>query len=67
VTDSHAAEFQRRVATIALAARREQGFALAGEQALIAHGIVNRATEDIDSFTADPAEFRRASETVTAR
>jgi hypothetical protein len=66
VTDSHAAEFQRRVATIALAACREQGFALAGGQALIAHGIVNRATEDIDIFTDDPAGVRQASETASA-
>jgi hypothetical protein len=66
VTDSHAAEFQRRVATIALAACRELGFALAGGQALIAHGIVNRATEDIDIFTDDREGVRRASHTVTA-
>ncbi len=66
MTDIHAAEFQRRVAAIALAACREQGFALAGGQALIAHGIVNRATEDIDIFTDDPAGVRRASETVSA-
>lgn len=63
---SDAAEFQRRVATIALAVCREQGFSLAGGQALIAHGIVNRATEDIDTFTDDPAGVRRASQTVTA-
>lgn len=66
MTDSHAAEFQRRVAAIALAACREQRFALAGGQALIAHGIVNRATEDIDIFTDDPTGVRGASETVSA-
>ena len=42
---SRGAEFQRRVAAIALSACREQGFALAGGQALIAHGIVNRAEQ----------------------
>jgi hypothetical protein len=65
VTDSDAASFQHRVATLALAACRDHGFALAGGQALIAHGIVNRATEDIDIFTDDPAGVRRASEAVT--
>jgi hypothetical protein len=61
VTGGPGAEFQRRIATLALAACRDQGFALAGGQALIAHGIVDRVTEDIDIFTDDAAGVRRAS------
>jgi predicted nucleotidyltransferase component of viral defense system len=64
VTDPDTAVFQHRVAGIALAACRDQGFALAGGQALIAHGIVNRATEDIDIFTNNTAGVRRASAVV---
>lgn len=43
--------FQLEVARIALTAARQHGFALAGGQALIAHGIGARPTEDIDLFT----------------
>jgi hypothetical protein len=66
VTDSQAVALQYRVATLALGACRDQGFALAGGQALIVHGIVNRATEDVDIFTDDPAGVCRTSEAVTA-
>ncbi|WP_406044634.1 nucleotidyl transferase AbiEii/AbiGii toxin family protein [Micromonospora sp. NBC_00898] len=43
--------FQLEVTRIALAVARHHGFALAGGQALIAHGIGARPTEDIDLFT----------------
>lgn len=43
--------FQTQVARAALSATREYGFVLGGGQALIAHGIVDRPTEDIDLFT----------------
>jgi hypothetical protein len=43
--------FQREVAHVALAVARQHGFALAGGQALIAHGLGARPTEDIDLFT----------------
>ncbi|WFE40346.1 nucleotidyl transferase AbiEii/AbiGii toxin family protein [Micromonospora sp. WMMD998] len=43
--------FQHEVASLALAAAAGHGFALAGGQALIAHGIGARPTEDIDLFT----------------
>ena len=66
MTDNAGTEFQHRVAAIALSACRDHGFALAGGQALIAHGIVNRATEDIDIFTNEPVGVQRASEAVTA-
>jgi Nucleotidyl transferase AbiEii toxin, Type IV TA system len=44
-------DFQAEVARIALAVAGPHGFALAGGGALVAHGIVSRATEDIDLFT----------------
>jgi hypothetical protein len=40
-------ELQREVATIALRAAARNGFALAGGNALIAHGIIDRPTDDI--------------------
>jgi hypothetical protein len=42
---------QTTVAHLALAVAREHGFALAGGHALIAHGIVDRPTDDVDLFT----------------
>jgi len=66
VTDNAGTEFQHRVAGIALGACRDHGFALAGGQALIVHGIVNRATEDIDIFTNEPDGVQRASAAVSA-
>ncbi|MEO3777565.1 nucleotidyl transferase AbiEii/AbiGii toxin family protein [Micromonospora sp. B11E3] len=43
--------FQIEVARLALVVARQHGFALAGGQALIAHGLGARPTEDIDLFT----------------
>ena len=40
-------ELQREVATIALRAAARNGFALAGGNALIAHGIIDRPTDDV--------------------
>lgn len=45
--------FQAEVARIALRASAEHGFALAGGNALVAHGIVERFTEDVDLFTPE--------------
>lgn len=45
--------FQADVARIALAAAKH-GFALAGGSALVAHGVVERPTEDVDLFTPEP-------------
>jgi predicted nucleotidyltransferase component of viral defense system len=44
--------FQTQVARIALRAAAAYGFVLGGGQALVAHGIVDRPTEDIDLFTS---------------
>ncbi len=44
-------ELHRTVAAVALSTARRHGFALGGGSALIAHGIIDRPTEDIDLFT----------------
>ena len=41
----------REVAAVALRAAARHGFALGGGNALIAHGIIDRPTEDVDLFT----------------
>ena len=46
-------DLHREVAVIALSAAARHGFALAGGCALIAYGVVARATEDVDLFTDD--------------
>jgi hypothetical protein len=40
-------KLQREVAAIALQAAARHGFALAGGNALITHGIIDRPTEDV--------------------
>lgn len=44
-------EFHRVVAAAALTVAAPEGFALGGGNALIAHGVVSRLTEDVDLFT----------------
>jgi hypothetical protein len=44
-------DLHRRVATVALAAAAGHGFALGGGNALLAHGIITRPTQDVDLFT----------------
>ena len=44
-------ELHAQVATIALGAAAGHGFALGGGNALLAHGIITRRTEDVDLFT----------------
>jgi len=46
--------FHEDVARIALAAAGDHGFALAGGNALVAHGVLRRETEDIDLFSPEP-------------
>lgn len=58
--------FQTDVARIALTAAKAHGFALAGGHALIAHGVIVRATEDVDLFTDEAGGVRAAAELVTA-
>jgi Nucleotidyl transferase AbiEii toxin, Type IV TA system len=44
-------DLHRQVAAIALAAAAEHGFALGGGNALLAHGLTMRPTQDVDLFT----------------
>ena len=43
--------FQAEVARVALVAAGDHGFALAGGNALVAHGLVERPTQDVDLFS----------------
>jgi hypothetical protein len=56
--------FQAQVTRLALDATSPYGFALAGGQALIAHGVVSRPTKDIDLFTDESAGVTAASRPV---
>jgi len=54
-------DLHRQLAAIALGAAGRYGFALAGGNALIAHGVVNRFTADVDLVLAvDTENLRRA-------
>ncbi len=57
-------ELQREVATVALRAAARHGFALAGGNALIAHGIVDRPTDDVDLFSNQEAGVSAAAQVV---
>ena len=59
-------EFHRDVATIALRAAAQHGFALGGGNALIAHGIISRPTEDVDLFTNEDDGVKAAAGAVGA-
>ncbi len=57
-------ELQREVATIALGAAARNGFALAGGNALIAHGIIDRPTDDVDLFSDQETGVAAAADAV---
>jgi hypothetical protein len=57
-------ELQREVATIALRAAARHGFALAGGNALIAHGVINRPTDDVDLFSDQESGVAAAADAV---
>ena len=59
-------EFHRQVAAVALSAAAKHGFALGGGNALIAHGIIDRLTEDVDLFTDDERGVEAAADAVEA-
>jgi hypothetical protein len=44
-------DLHREVASVALGAAGEHGFVLGGGNALIAHGLITRQTQDVDLFT----------------
>ena len=57
-------ELQREVAIIALRAAARHGFALAGGNALIAHGIIDRPTDDVDLFSDQETGVTAAAQAV---
>ena len=57
-------ELQREVATIALRTAARHGFALAGGNALIAHGIIDRPTDDVDLFSDQETAVAAAAAAV---
>jgi Nucleotidyl transferase AbiEii toxin, Type IV TA system len=57
-------ELHERVASVALQAAAEHGFALGGGNALIAHGVTARPTQDVDLFTNRESGVRAASGAV---
>ena len=57
-------ELQRAVATIALRTAARHGFALAGGNALIAHGIVDRPTDDVNLFSDQETAVATAAAAV---
>jgi hypothetical protein len=57
-------ELQREVAAVALRAAARHGFALAGGNALIAHGIIDRPTDDVDLFSDQEAGVAAAAQAV---
>jgi hypothetical protein len=59
-------EMQREVATIALRVAARYGFALAGGNALMAHGVIDRPTEDVDLFSDQETGVMAAADAVEA-
>jgi hypothetical protein len=59
-------DLHRQVATIALGAAARHGFALGGGNAMIAHGLIDRPTEDVDLFTDEDGGVAAAAGVVEA-
>jgi hypothetical protein len=59
-------ELHHEVAAIALRAAAPHGFALGGGNALIAHGIIQRPTQDVDVFSDVPGGVEAAADAVEA-
>ena len=59
-------EFHGQVAAIALRAAAPHGFALGGGNALIAYGVVDRFTQDVDVFSDEEGGVQAASDAVEA-
>lgn len=59
-------DLHRRVAAVALAAARQHGFALGGGNALLAHGVISRPTQDVDLFTDQEHGVEAAAGAVEA-
>ena len=59
-------ELHRHVASVALRAASRHGFALGGGNALMAHGVIDRVTQDVDLFTDDEHGVEAAAGAVEA-
>src|SRR6201989_1266897 len=59
-------KFHGQVATIALRAAAPHGFALGGGNALMAHGVIDRATQDVDVFSDEQGGVQAAADAVEA-
>jgi hypothetical protein len=59
-------ELHHEVAVIALRAAAPHGFALGGGNALIAHGIIERPTQDVDVFSDELGGVEAAADAVEA-
>ena len=59
-------DLHREVAGVALRTAARYGFALGGGNALIAHGVIDRPTEDIDLFTDREHGVAAAADAVEA-
>ena len=59
-------ELHRKVTLVALAAAARHGFALGGGNALLAHGITTRPTQDVDLFTNQEHGVEAAAGAVEA-
>ena len=59
-------DLHREVAGVALRAAARYGFALGGGNALIAHGVIDRPTADIDLFTDREHGVAAAADAVEA-
>ena len=59
-------EFHGQVAAIALRAAAPHGFALGGGNALMAHGVIDRFTQDVDVFSDEEGSVEAAANAVEA-
>jgi hypothetical protein len=59
-------ELHHQVTAIVLRAAARHGFALGGGNALIAHGVIDRPTEDVDLFTNEDDGVTLAAEASEA-
>ncbi len=59
-------DLHHRVAAVALAAAGKHGFALGGGNALLAHGVITRPTQDVDLFTNQEHGVEAAAAAVEA-
>src|ERR1700733_12934572 len=59
-------EFHKQVTSIALGGSAPPGFALGGGNALVAHGVIDRPTQDVDVFSDEQGGVEAAAGAVEA-